>query len=231
MTRKAQHIRSFRQFALSCLIAAALGLTALTGASTASAVDISPIEHQTVIKINDYRAARGLPRLRIDMKLTKTAEWMSTAMGVHQFFSHTDHLGRDPFQRLKYFTYPSDTWRGENLAAGNELPQDTFEQWVNSPAHKANMLTSQYRAIGIARVYNASSPYGYYWTTTFGSRIIRIAPTRTLIASYSYEKRVRIYNRSTECLKYAKTSYNYYIRNCRAYVPAGKKLGYVVWAA
>jgi hypothetical protein len=57
----------------------------------------------------------------------------------------------------------------ENIAAGNSTAQATFEQWRNSSGHNANMLHSNMRTIGIGRAFVAGSPYGWYWTTEFGS--------------------------------------------------------------
>lgn len=135
------------------------------------AVTIDRQELAEVKAINRLRAARHLPALRIDGTLTRAAGWQSLDMGTKHRFSHTDSLGRDPFARLRAFRYPSTTtYRGENLAAGNSGYAATYRQWLNSAPHKANMLNGKFRAIGIARVYVPGSPYGYYWTTTFGSQ-------------------------------------------------------------
>lgn len=124
--------------------------------------------------INAYRAARGLPTLRIDYDLTRTATWMAGDMIRNNRFSHTDSAGRDPFARLAAFGYPSNTWRGENLAAGNADARSTFIQWRNSPGHNVNMLRREYRAVGVARICSTSSRYGCYWVTTFGSQFTRV---------------------------------------------------------
>src|SRR5690606_28843949 len=62
-------------------------------------------------------------------------------------------------------------WNGENLASGQPVASATaaFELWRTSPGHNANMLNGSYVQIGIARVYNAASPYGWYWATDFSS--------------------------------------------------------------
>lgn len=143
-------------------------------APVAQAASVDSAERSQLQLINTVRAKKGLPRLALDARLTNAAEWMAKDMGVHDYFDHTDRLGRDPFKRIAAYKYPSsDTYRGENLAAGHEGAQATYQQWWKSPGHKANMLNGSYRAIGIARVYVPGSTYGWYWVTDFGSRVVR----------------------------------------------------------
>ncbi len=138
-----------------------------------AAVRISANERAQLRLINLYRVAHGRPRLKMDRRLTRTADWMGRDMARNGYFSHTDSLGRDPFQRLARFRYPSNTWRGENLAAGYADPANTFNQWKNSPGHRANMLNRNFRAIGISRVCLEGSEYSCYWVTEFGSRVVQ----------------------------------------------------------
>ena len=146
--------------------------TALVGTTaSAEAAPIDRVEATEVRMINQFRRSHGLRPLRVDGTLTRAAGWIALDLGRTGRFSHTDSRGRDPFDRLRAFGYPSNnTWRGENLAAGNAAPRPTYNQWLNSPPHKANWLNPRFRAIGIARVRVTGSPYGWYWATTFGSR-------------------------------------------------------------
>jgi hypothetical protein len=73
------------------------------------------------------------------------------------------------------YTY---TPAGENIAAGYSDAQSALNQWINACdadssgnctyAHRQNMLNASFVVIGIGRAYNASSLYGWYWTTDFG---------------------------------------------------------------
>ena len=118
--------------------------------------------------INSYRSQNGLAPLQVSPTLQTASQWMSTDMATKNYFSHTDSLGRDPFQRMNAFGY-NYSYAGENIAAGNSGAQATFNQWQGSPGHNQNMLNPNYKAIGIGRAYNAGSSYRYYWTTNFGS--------------------------------------------------------------
>lgn len=119
--------------------------------------------------INSYRADNGAHPLSISPILTAAAAWMAEDLATHSYFSHTDSLGRSPYQRAVDCGY--GTGAGENLAAGTSWSSASaaFAAWRASPGHNANMLGAFYREIGIARYYRDGSPYGWYWVTTFGT--------------------------------------------------------------
>jgi uncharacterized protein YkwD len=118
--------------------------------------------------INNYRAQNGLGPLAESPALDGVAEWMANDMATKNYFSHEDSLGRDPFARMDDLGYGYNTWRGENLVAGTETSDRSFYMWQTSPPHNDNMLGSHYTVIGIARAYDPSSTFGWYWATEFG---------------------------------------------------------------
>lgn len=149
------------------------------GASTPvppSSGDDQPTVFLTLI--NSYRAQNGAGALQISPTLQAASTWMSNDMATNNYASHTDSLGRSVGARLAAFGYTYSPY-GENIAGGYGDAQTVFNQWLNACdpdtsgtctyAHRVNMLNSSYKAIGIGRVYNASSTYGWYWTTDFGA--------------------------------------------------------------
>jgi uncharacterized protein YkwD len=126
-------------------------------------------------KINTYRVGKGLPKLRLTQTLGAAADHHSVDMARNNYFSHTLSGGISWEKNIANHGYPSNTTRGENIAAGNATASATFTQWRNSPPHNANMTSGSFRAIGIGRAYDASSTYGWYWTTTFGSTADAVA--------------------------------------------------------
>lgn len=118
--------------------------------------------------INEYREQNGVPVLEINSYLQTASQWLSEDMADKNYFSHTDSLGRDAFQRMAYFGYDLATSKGENIAAGYTTAASVMVGWKNSPGHNANMLNSNYRVIGIGLAYGEASDYGWYWTTDFG---------------------------------------------------------------
>lgn len=126
-------------------------------------------EQAFLTQINSYRAANGLGALTISTNLNRGAAWMAQDLADKGYFSHTDSLNRSPYARAIDCGYPAGA--GENLAAGTNWSSasSAMSAWKASPGHNANMLGQYYQQIGIARYYNASSPYKWYWATTFGS--------------------------------------------------------------
>src|SRR5437867_2568938 len=126
-------------------------------------------EAQTFLTlINSYRAQNGLGPLSASYTLSKASQWKSNDMGVNAYFAHDD-LSRTWVQRIRDCGYGYNAWLGENIAAGVSTAQEAFDLWRNSAGHNANMLNTNYWAVGIGRAYVAGSPFGWYWTTDFGS--------------------------------------------------------------
>ena len=135
---------------------------------TSASPNLNVEEQAFVALINNYRQANGVGPLALDWEMQSSSDWMSNDVGVKAYFSHTDSLGRDPWTRMCAFDYCDDTWMGENIAAGYSTASDVFTAWKNSPGHNANMLNSNYIAMGISRTYVVGSPFGWYWTNDFG---------------------------------------------------------------
>ncbi len=209
---------------------ATLAVQAAVGTGVARAggvLAVGATEEQELAKINAYRAEQGLPKLVIDHKLTNAARWMANDLATHNYFDHTDRFGRDPFQRMTRFKYPDDTYRGENLAAGNEDPEPTFVQWRESLPHRANMVGRNYRAIGIARAYDASSEYGWYWVTEFGSRVTRRMATPSILKKYPPKVRRRIRKRVRACRSIRRGNKRWRSKRCTWHMRAARELGMI----
>ena len=122
-------------------------------------------ETQILQLINSARAANGLPALSLQNQLSAAALAHSADMACHSFLDHTgsdksSHSSRLTAQGYKY------TYESENIYAGGNA-QDAFDWWMNSPIHRANILSSKVTQIGIGFAYFASSQYGGYYTLDF----------------------------------------------------------------
>jgi len=127
-----------------------------------------PQEAKMLSLVNALRAESNLAPLRMSKMLGATARHKSLDMANRDYFAHTNPDGITASQLRKDHGYVFNTVSGENIAAGNDTADETFEQWKNSPPHKENMLNSSYKMLGVGYAFNANAHYDYYWTQTFG---------------------------------------------------------------
>ncbi|HWU49706.1 MAG TPA: CAP domain-containing protein [Asticcacaulis sp.] len=120
--------------------------------------------------INAARAEHGCQPLRLDARLTAAAERQSRSMARTHVFSHNDPDGSTPAARVSATGYVFQMV-GENITANSDDPRDAVATWMNSPGHRANILTCAYRETGIAVADGAGDAatrgYGAYWTQVF----------------------------------------------------------------
>jgi uncharacterized protein YkwD len=135
-------------------------------------------EDEMLALVNELRAAGAecptrtfspAPPLSSNEALRRAARLHSMDMATEGYFSHTSLDGRDPFQRMADEGYDGQPG-GENIAAGSDTAEGTFSQWVTSSGHCANMASASFTEIGIGTAFVEGSPFGHYWTQTFGSR-------------------------------------------------------------
>lgn len=119
--------------------------------------------------VNMERCARGISPLALHPRLTKAAQRHSNDMAARNFVSHTGSDGTSPGLRMSQAGYNWQAW-AENIAAGNSTAAATFNQWMASSGHRANLLSATYREMGLAFARNNASQYGMYWTQTLGKR-------------------------------------------------------------
>ena len=124
--------------------------TSCAGATTAAG-DVHSRLEAMYCGVNVVRHAFGLGAVRGNRPLNRSSLIKANAVR-HCGFSHTPcgmSFSRT-FQRAGYL--PAKAF-GENLAWGQyELgsPMQTLSQWLNSPPHRANLLSRRWRDLGIA---------------------------------------------------------------------------------
>ncbi len=116
---------------------------------------------------NAFRVWHGESILRWSDKAAKSAKFHSQDMADFDYFSHTNLDGISSSQRM---LIQGIDWMscGENIAAGTLrfLGFHSYNGWVNSAGHRANML-NDYDYLGVGIHFNPDSQYGYYHTQNF----------------------------------------------------------------
>lgn len=122
-------------------------------------------------RMNDLRKENRLHPLVLSEPLGITAEQKAHDMAKHDYVAHVSPDGQGPQELLDEVGYDYNTATGENIAAGHEAAEATFEQWLNSPEHREIMLDENYTAVGIGRAHNAEAKYDWYWVAEFGGEV------------------------------------------------------------
>lgn len=101
-------------------------------------------------------------------QLAQAAAGHSTDMANNNYFSHTSLDGRTFLDRINATGYLGSYW-GENIYAGGADVSAAVNAWLDSPGHCANIMNANFKDLGAACAYNASSTYSYYWTQDFAA--------------------------------------------------------------
>lgn len=123
--------------------------------------DVSDYEKEVVDLVNEIRKEYGLSELTLNTELSAVARAKSQDMKDNQYFSHTSPTYGSPFDMMKTFGI-SYRAAGENIAMGYRTPEAVVDGWMNSEGHRANILNSSFKEIGVGYVSS-----GNYWTQMF----------------------------------------------------------------
>lgn len=137
----------------------------------ATVVNTAAVERTAFDRLNQVRAEKGLKALAWSSELGTIARLHSRNMAELKFFGHRgndDKLVNDRADDIGL-----KKWRaiGENIAftRGYQDPVErAVELWLDSPAHRRNLLTEDWResAVGVA----VASDGSYYFTQVFMKR-------------------------------------------------------------
>ena len=134
------------------MAAIAIPSTASATTYTVDAATLAATEAAMVAALNQDRTERGLVPVRIDTRLMAIARARSNDMVAKSYFSHTQPDGRNVFDIL---TAQRITWynAGEIIAWNNYSLDTTVatadNQWMNSPGHKAIVISTDYNYVGV----------------------------------------------------------------------------------
>jgi uncharacterized protein YkwD len=118
---------------------------------------------------NAERQSAGLAPLELSPALEDSAQSYSQVLASSGCFDHTCGPVPSFADRDSMAGYADWTNIGENIAAGFPTPEAVVESWMNSPGHRANILSAQFTEIGVGMT-SGGGQYGTYWTQEFGTR-------------------------------------------------------------
>jgi uncharacterized protein YkwD len=170
------------RLAIALVALVATGILAASALATSSSEkSLGTLNHQVLAAVNRFRAAHGLVALRESRGLDRSARQHSLEMGRDGYFGHSSADGTSFWQRIRryYSAKHSSYWSvGENLvwASPSLSAAKAMSLWIASPPHLKNLLTAQWRQIGVSAVSVDNAPGVYHGlhaiiiTTDFGVR-------------------------------------------------------------
>ncbi|RII35878.1 serine protease [Clostridium chromiireducens] len=127
-------------------------------------ITVQATAEQKILELmNAKRTEAGLKPLALDNTLIQVARYKSNNMIQNNFFDHTNPDGTKWTNWLQTIGYKYNT-TGENIAYNTYDAVELFNQWWNSPGHRANMMNSSYTKVGIGVILGNGK---YMGTQTF----------------------------------------------------------------
>lgn len=126
--------------------------------NSSSEKEVYSLEQEVIKLVNEERVKNGLTPLEYSSKLAQTAREKSDDMSSKNYFSHEDPDGNIRALDLNV---------AENIAAGQTTASGVVNSWLDSEAHRANILDPNTKYIGVGYSEQDNSQYGYYWTQQF----------------------------------------------------------------
>ena len=146
------HILRPRTVVVVCVLAIAAEFLFLSGFSLPAFRSrlLGDIVVSTLINgTNSARVTSDLPSLQVNPLLTQAAQEKVNDMVKNNYFAHTSPAGITPWYWFGNVGYDF-TYAGENLAVDFSDSQDVTTAWLNSPEHRANIMSVNFTQFGIA---------------------------------------------------------------------------------
>ena len=170
-----------RRGMLALLVALAVFILAALAAPALAGTQLNPYEQQLAKYVNQERAKKDLPKLKVHASLVTAARAHAADMGTQKYFQHDSLDGSTFADRMVAAGYDREgyrNWRaGENIAWGSGLysaPSLIVAQWMDSPAHRAVILSKSFKEIGVGAVstegYGSVEGVVWFFTIDLGAR-------------------------------------------------------------
>jgi uncharacterized protein YkwD len=148
------HPHLLRPIGLGLIIAVLLGVNIAYNYSTARSFQVlgyaTSMDASEIIGLsNQQRTSRGLAALGANSKLNQAAMAKAQHMVNNNYWSHYAPDGTSPWYFITQAGY-SYTTAGENLAKDFNTSGGVVNAWMNSPAHRDNILNTGFSETGVA---------------------------------------------------------------------------------
>lgn len=116
---------------------------------TENSTAVSEFAQQVADLVNQERAKEGLSPLTLDVQLSEVAMLKAKDMYENNYFSHQSPTYGSPFDMMRANGISYQT-AGENIAKGQQSPEEVMNAWMNSDGHRKNIMSNSFTKIGVA---------------------------------------------------------------------------------
>lgn len=130
------------------------------------------VRQEVLDRIAALRKERGLPALRPHPELARAAQGHTGDQAARDRVTHSGADGTVVADRVERAGYAYATV-GENVAGGYPSPEAVVAAWLDSPGHRAILLSPDARHAGVGYAFRADGRLHHFWT------LVVAAPGRT----------------------------------------------------
>ena len=129
-----------------------------------NAAPLQDLEREVFELVNKERAKNGFPALGYNWELARVARYKCQDMIDKSYFAHESPTYGSPFKMMESFGLKFSS-AAENIAKGQRTPEEVMNAWMDSPGHRANILSRTVTQIGVGAAKAANGTL--HWTQMF----------------------------------------------------------------
>lgn len=148
---------------LSAVIMATSANTFRTNASD-NEPDYTAMAEKVIFLVNQARTEAGLDPIYAVPYLNELAEERAEEYMNNPIQAR---IGGNPFMTIIDYDIAPWSTVAETIATDTATPEETFEQWKNSPSHWEAIMNPEFTHMGVGVTYNSDSQNGWYWEQLF----------------------------------------------------------------
>lgn len=126
----------------------------------------APVQQQVLTLVNEKRRRGGCGALTLDRRLITAANRHAADMARRGYFAHESPSGESAGERVEDAGYDWSRY-GENIARGVDSAYEVVNGWMNSPAHRENIMDCRLHQMGIGLAF--ASDDTAYWVQDFAT--------------------------------------------------------------
>jgi uncharacterized protein YkwD len=130
--------------------------------------DLEAVRSEMLTLVNDFRVQEGVSPLNIDSLIELAAQRHAEDMLNRSYYAHETPEGLSSHERIIALGY-NPSFTGENIAKGQLDVSEVMTSWINSPDHRANLVSENFTEVGFGMAIGENqNGFEVIWVQNFG---------------------------------------------------------------